>query len=490
MMMNTSKAFFLLAHSQWMRFFRSPSPLYLGALIFMVLKINFFMQIPPNDYWWYLQLGQDIWHNLSIPVVDSYTYTQKGEPYFFIAWLSSVLFWLLRDPTAATLLQGVLPAIFSLLIWQCCRTVGAGIRLTFVLTLMVVLMGATSWAMRPQLFSLPLFALTLLSLLHWQRGGTKWAWFLPIIILCWVNLHGAFPLLFLLAGAALVGGSGDRKTLTFALLASFFTSLCNPQGVMVWHFVFSMLTDAPTQLLGPEWLPPSTALNWQFKLFFCWLLVFPVVTSLSSSKLKLTDWLWFLGFAWMALSGQRYVVWFVAVFAPINAILLTPLANRSIDRRVTLGKPFFNGIVFALLLLLPLMLLPKIRGNWYADAPSVYTPNTPIAAVEWLKLHPELPGNLWADLAMSVYIIYALPERPVWIDTRTNLFPMEQWSDYIRIVNVGRNWEALLARDKVRLLLLDPKEQPLLIQALAESPLWESPYQDESSIIFTLIHNS
>jgi len=485
--MNTSKAFFLLAHRKWMFFLHSPSPLYLGAIIFITLEINFLMQIAPNDYWWYLQLGQDVWQNLSIPVVDSYTYTKKDESYFFIAWLSSILLWLLRDPTAATLLHGALPAIFSILIWQCCRTVGAGIRLTFILTLIVVLVGSTSWAMRPQLFSLPLFAFALLSLLHWQQGRTQWIWFLPIIILCWVNLHGAFPLLFLLAGAALVGGGGDRKALALALLASFFTSLCNPQGIMVWHFVFSMLGDSPTQLLGPEWSSPTTSLNWQFKLFFCWLLIFPIITSLSSGKLKLTDWLWFLGFAWLALSGQRYVVWFAAVFAPINAILLAPLTNRSIDRRITLGKPFFNSLVFVLLLLFPLVLLPKIRGNWMVDAPSAYTSNTPIAAVAWLKLHPELPGNLWADLAMSVYIIYALPERPVWIDTRTNLFPMEQWSDYIRIVNVINNWEVLLARDHVSLLLLDLKEQSLLIQALAESPHWESPYRDEYSVIFTLI---
>jgi len=487
MSINTSKSFFLLAYSKWIRFFRSPSPLYLGALIFIVLEINFLMKIPPNDYWWYLQLGKDVWHNLSVPVVDSYTYTQKDKPYFFIAWLSSVFFWLLRDPTAATLLHGALPSIFSVLIWQCCRTVGAGVRLTFILTLMVVLVGSTSWAMRPQLFSLPLFALGLLSLLHWQLGEAKWIWFLPIIVLCWVNLHGAFPLLFLLAGAALIGGDGDRKILALAILASFFTSLCNPQGIMVWHFVFSVLIDAPTQLLGPEWSSPTTALNWQFKLFFCWLLIFPIVTSLSSSKLKLTDWFWFLGFAWIALNGQRYVIWFVAVFAPINAILLTSLASRSIDRRVTLGKPSFNAIVFVLLLLLPLVLLPKIRGNWLTDAPSIYTLNTPIAAVEWLKLHPELPGNLWADLAMSVYIIYALPDRPVWIDTRTNLFPMEQWSDYFGIVNVGDTWEVLLARDNVSLLLLDSKKQSLLIQALAESPHWASPYQDEYSVIFTLI---
>lgn len=482
-----SKAFISLVCDNKDSFFHSPGPLYLGALIFMVLEITFLMQIPPNDYWWYIQLGQDVLQNHAIPVVDSYTYTQAGKPYISVSWLSSILFWLLRDSTAATLLHGILPTIFCGLIWQCCRTVGARTRLAFILTLLVALVGASSWAMRPQLFSFPLFALALLSLLHWQRGKTKWVWSLPIITLLWVNLHGAFPLLFLLAGVALVAGEGDRKVLAFALLASFLASLINPQGIFIWHYVYAMLTHAPTQLLGPEWLPPTVATSWNLKILFFWLLVFPIITALSSRKLKLIDWLWFLGFGWMALSGLRYVVWFVAVFAPINATLLTPLANRTIDRRVTLGKPIFNVIFFIVLLLLPLTLLPKVRGYWLPESLPAYTSNTPIAAVEWLKKHSELPGNLWADLAMSVYIIYALPERPVWIDTRTDLFPMEQWSDYISIVNVRCSWKTLLSRDNVKLLLLDPKQQPLLIQALTESPHWYSPYQDEYSVIFTLI---
>ena len=280
-------------------------------------------------------------------------------------------------------------------------------------------------------------------------------------------------------------GGGNRKTLAIALATTFFTSLLNPQGIFVWEYVLSMLSHT-TQNLGPEWTPPTTALNWQFKLFFILLLVFPIVTSLSSRKLKLTEWLWFLGFGWMALSGQRYTVWFIAVFAPINAILLAPLANRTIDKRVSLGKPVFNAILFFAFVLIPIAFLPNLRKHWLPNASPAYTQNTPIAAVKWLKLHPELPGNLWADIAMSVYLIYALPERPVWADTRTDLYPKEHWDDYISIINVRYNWEALLARDEVKLLLLDPKHQPLLIQSLKDSPNWDSPYKNDHSIIFTL----
>lgn len=467
-------------------FFCSPTPLYLGALIFIILEIYFFKQIPPNDYWWYLKAGEGILETYSIPAVDTFTYTQTGKPYPFIAWLSSVLFWLIRDSTAIILLWTTLVLTFNVIIWQCCRTVGAGTRLTFILTLLVVMVGSLNWAMRPQLFSFPLFAFSFLCILHWQRGNAKWVWCFPVIILLWVNLHGAFPLLFLLAGAALVGGGGNRKTLALALIATFFASLLNPQGIMVWNYVLSMLSHT-TMNLGPEWSSPTTALSWRFKLFFILLLVFPIVTSLSSRRLTLTEWLWFLGFAWMALSGQRYVTWFIAVFAPINAILLTPLANRTIDRGTSFGTPGINAIIFTLLLLLPLSFLPKVREYWLPSASPVYTSNTPIAAVKWLKLHPELSGNLWADIAMASYIIYALPERPVWADTRTDLYPQKQWDDYISIINVRYNWEALLARDKVKLLLLDPNRQPLFIQTLIGSPHWHSPYQDENSIVFTLI---
>ena len=443
------------------------------------------LPIAPNDYWWYVTIGHDILQNYSIPVTDSFTYTELGKPYIYNSWLSSVVFWLLRDPTYAILLRGALAITFCGLIWRCCRVVGAGIRLTAILVLLVVLIGASGWAMRPQLFSLPLFGLALLSILHWQRGNTNWAWLLPAITLAWVNLHGAFPILFLLAGAALVGGQGNRKVLAITLILSLVASLCNPLGIDVWHYVFEMLTHAATQRLGPEWLPPSMAQNWRVKLFFLWLLVFPIITAQSACKLTLIHWLWFLGFGLMALSGLRYVMWFGAVFAPINAILLAPLANKTIDKRVTLGASTLNGVIFTAFIFAPLAFLPETRKVWMLNPPPTYSKNTPIAAVEWLKLHPDLPGNLWADLAMSAYLINALPERPVWIDTRTNLFSMEHWNNYLYITRGVYNWETLLERDEIKLLLLDPSEQSLLINALKESSYWSSPYQDEHSIIFT-----
>lgn len=476
------------AYARCHAFFCSPSPLWMGALIFLILKISFLKQIPPNDYWWYVQLGQDILQNRTLPLVDTYTYTQLGKPIIYNAWLSSVLFRLLLDPTLVTLLHGSLLVMFYGLIWKSCRIVGAGIRLTMLITLLVAMAGTWHWEMRPQLFSFPLFALALFSLLKWQQGETGWVWSLPLISLLWVNLHGAFPLLFLLAGAALLDREGERKTLMYSLLCAFVASLFNPHGVVAWQFVYTILIDNSTQILGPEWQPPTVKTAWQFKLFFFLLLVFPIIITLSPRKLSLTSWIWFLGFAWMALSGARYTVWFLTIFAPINAFLLTPLANQTIDRRATLGKPALNVIIFFLFLLVPLLYLPGVREHWQTVPSGKYTSNTPIKATLWLKSHPEISGNLWADLAMSVYMIYAIPERPVWIDTRTNLYSLEQWNDYLAIANAMSNWETLLTRDDIKLLLLDSEKQPRLIQVLKDSPHWHSPYQDEHSIIYTLNH--
>jgi hypothetical protein len=97
---------------------------------------------------------------------------------------------------------------------------------------------------------------------------------------------------------------------------------------------------------------------------------------------------------------------------------------------------------------------------------------------------------LWSELAFSSYLIYALPERPVWIDTRFELFPLEHWQRYMTISEAWPGWPDLLAKDGVHLLMIDPQTQPRLLQALQSSPEWLERYQDETTIIFTRRYSS
>ena len=65
---------------------------WLGFVLLAIVTLASLLPIQPNDYWWYVRLGQDIVQTGAIPTVDTYSYTQTGQPIVYHSWLSSVLF--------------------------------------------------------------------------------------------------------------------------------------------------------------------------------------------------------------------------------------------------------------------------------------------------------------------------------------------------------------------------------------------------------------
>jgi hypothetical protein len=126
-----------------------------------------------------------------------------------------------------------------------------------------------------------------------------------------------------------------------------------------------------------------------------------------------------------------------------------------------------------------------VRSAWWQNAPPAYSENTPFEAAAWLQDHPDLPGPLWAELAFSTYLTYALPERPVWIYPRFEAFPPEQWERYLLINNASPGWEQALQEEGVRLVLASKLDQSQLVQALRAAPGWQFEYEDDISVIFS-----
>lgn len=467
-------------------FIRSREALWLGIVLFIVLIISLLLPVQPNDYWWYVRLGKEIVNTGGVPTVDSFSSTQFGQPTPNHSWLSAVLFLGLHQMGGiglTVLIRTVMLAVFYAVLWNTCRLTGAGPRLAALVTLFAVLAGSNNWAMRPQIFSYPLFASALFVIWNWRVGRSGWVWALPVISVLWVNLHGSFVLSFLLVGAALVGGGGNRRTLLYALGGMGIASLLNPRGWGAWGYVFSLLKDPASQQLGMEWSSPTIDV-WQGLLFYIWLLLFPLLISFSKKTLSWTEWLWFLGFGLMAISGLRYVIWFLAILTPLTAVLLAPIIGNRIDKTSGQGIPALNGVIVSMLVLLPLVFLPGFRETWWEEAPPVLSPNTPAEAVDWLIENPEIPGKLWSELSFSSYLIYALPERPVWIDTRFELYPIEQWQRYIDVSSAAPNWSDILEEEGITIMMINKDAQKHLFNVLDQSESWQIGYQDQTAAIF------
>ncbi len=493
--------------------------LWLGLVLSIALAIAFLLPVTPQDYWWYLRIGRDTLASGAIPHVDTLTYTQAGSPVVYFSWGAALLFWLIYQLGGLSLtlvVRGLLVALAYFLVWRTSRRLGAGRLGAALVLLLAVLVSSNNWSVRPQLFAYPLFALAVYILYRWQNGqklpippdradhpgnlpkngvrpplmsrlfrpqreGGKIVLWLPLISLAWVNLHGSFVMLILLVGAALVFGRGDRRLLALAAAGVLLATFVNPRGPGSWGYVFNSLTVTSSQQFSAEWRPPLNT-GWQMNLFFLWLLGFPLLAAFSPRKPARLEWAWFLGFGFLALWGERYVIWFVLILAVLTAGLLADWEKKFLGNPKP-GSPALNLTLILALLLLPLALLPGVRESWWPQAPAA-TEDTPIAATHWLAAHPDLPGPLWSEIGFSSYLEFALPERPVWIDTRFEVFPVQQWQQYQAITDATWDWQALLSASGANLLMVSVTQQPDLLQALEHQSAWCRLYRDDIAVIY------
>lgn len=465
---------------------RSYDLLWLSIALLPLIGLSFMLAVPAQDYWWYLRLGKDILEQGVIPLVDTMGYSRAGEPIFYQQWLSGIIFYIVYQAGTAPLtffLRALLIGITYSSVWYMMRS-HVGARTATILLIVLGMATSNNWMIRPQLFAYPLFLLCLFAIYEWQKGQHKWLFLLPLSVLLWVNVHGSFVLPFLLAGAALVFGNGDRKLMLYAIAAMLIASLLNPHGFGVWQYLVFILNNPSDYLFSVEWRPPTNE-GWQMNVFFLWMLALPILASFSKQKLTWLEWILFLGFGWLALSGVRYVIWFMFLLAIFTAKLVSDWTNIYIDKPIEKINPCINTVIAVMLLLLSLVFMPGVRDSWWEDAPDLYElTTTPVDAVEFLKTREDLPGPLWNDYAFGSYLEFILPSRPTWMDTRMYSFSLEQWQEYVRVTS-GKGWQEMFDREGVNLLLLSQAAQPNLIQAVSESTVWCKEYSDEYAVIFS-----
>ncbi|HUE98486.1 MAG TPA: hypothetical protein VMN99_04480, partial [Anaerolineales bacterium] len=260
---------------------------WLSFLILILVTLSFLFSIPPQDYWWCLRIGRDILSTGTVPVRETLSWSQAGQPILYEPWLACVMFEQVNELGGASLtflLRGLLIAMTYGLIWVMARQSLTPLLAT-VLVLIVGLASSNNWVMRAQLFAYPLFVLCVYSLLNWQQGNHKLLWVLPVTAILWANLHGSFVLGLVLAGAALVFGKGDRKALFIVLSLMILATLITPHGLELWKHLQFMLTVPSNQEYSVEWRAPRNE-GWQMNIFFAWVLSLAPLAVFSSRKIS------------------------------------------------------------------------------------------------------------------------------------------------------------------------------------------------------------
>jgi len=262
-------------------------------------------------------------------------------------------------------------------------------------------------------------------------------------------------------------------------------TMLTPLGLGMVDYVLGFLRHPVTRSLNQEFMPPTIRTQ-SGQLFFGFLAVWIALLLVSRHRPSLHESIPLLLFGGLALMAARNTAWFGFVAAPTMAASLRYWASDGrVGTDTCVGRPRISRALAMLVALLALLSLPWFRPHLPLppERRAYVSPETPVRAVAFLRDLPQ-PLRAFHEMGYGSYMMWASPEVPVFIDTRIELYPAAQWTDYIALSQARYDWEAILERYGIDTLLLQREAQEPLIEAATLSPGWKVCYEDGQSVIF------
>jgi hypothetical protein len=436
------------------------------------------------DLAYHIRAGEDVLRG-NIPRFDTYTFTVAGTPWLDQQWLAQGVFALVYRAGGWPLLlalQSVLVGLTFWLVYLAARASGASARSASALTIAGFLVASPGLGMRPQLLALPLFGALL-----WVTAGRALRpgrlWLAPVLAMLCANVHGSFTLFPLVLGLAWLEDRRLRdprasRTLLIGAVTVGATFL-NPFGPVVWKYAYDLSTNPVIRDTISEWAPLTLATvpGW-----FAIISAFAVVGYLVR-RTRPTPWtaLVTLGlFILLALSAQRAIVWWGMVAPVVLASLLRPDPPEEpapVDSSRPARLPAF--VIIATLLLGVVALAPWWRGTTYEHFLVAAPPGLTDAARENLppgtRTLVHQPWGSWFE--------FALPDIPVFVDSRIEIVPEDIWRDYGQVGFAGASWRDVLDKWDVQAIVAS-KDWKLLPKLEEPGSGWREVYADDDGALF------
>jgi hypothetical protein len=360
----------------------------------------------------------------------------------------------------------------------------------FVAAAVLFCLANPSFNMRPQMLGYLFLVLTLIALELFRQGKQWGIWFLPPLLLVWVNTHGSFiiglgvVLVYLVCG--LKGfrvGAVEAKQWTAKerIRLECVFGLClavlpiTPYGTKLAAYPFDMAFSQPINVANvSEWvaMPFNQLMG---KMFLALVLSLFIARMAFDLKWRLEELVLFLGGVVMACLHLRFILLFVPFFIPLAATTLAgwlPRYDRKKDKYV------LNGVLMAGVIVAMVHYFPS-RG--FLD--KKVADNFPVKTVEYVQQH-RVAGPMLNSYGFGGYLIWSLGrEERVFIDGRGDLYEHGGvLSDYLHITQLEPGALTILRNYGIRSCVLD-RHAPLAT-LLAALPNWEKVYTDNVSVLY------
>lgn len=472
-----------------------------------------------TDTWWHLRTGKWIVENQAIPHTDPFSHTRYGENWNYPGWLVQTpmyLIYSLFGPGGLNLWVAAMVTLAFVFVWN---TLTGGPFLRAFITILAATVSGVFWAARPYLvtFLLATVFLWILEAYRWRRSDHDWKrlWLLPLLMVVWVNSHGGFAAGLLIWGVYVFNDLVDmlwhrRFLSTVREAAGHPWSALREPPVVIWLIGPAMLLATCLNPYGARMLsyPLQTVSigalqdfiqEWQSPNFhqlhvqpFAWMLILTLgAVGASRRRFALTDFLLVGGFAYMGLLAARNIALFALAASP--ALSRHSSATLESWRRM-LGwnqpsatvmnrKSWLNVMILIVLSLAVFMKLWLVLPG--APNHEHFHDTLPMDAVSYIQ-EQSPPGKIFNSYNWGGYLLWALPEYPVFVDGRTDLYNDELIDEWVLVMRAGDGWQDVLDQYGVNLILIEAGST--LDRVLEREQGWERVYQDDLSVVYIRNH--
>jgi hypothetical protein len=459
--------------------------LFLAGALIEAVRLTSLSTITNGDVWWHLSSGLWILQNHGLPHngIFSQAASSAWTP---VSWGYDLLL--------AALYQGLdLRAIPALLM---CFKVGLA-TVTFLLAGGLRGKSWTAFALSavaqyllvafppsPAYFSILCFGIELLLLFESRRRPVVLYW-LPPLFLLWANsdsqfVYGIGLMVLFLVMIAIAERLQKHPYVPVmpALIAAglaMVASLITPHLWEPYRIFFQSVTSAAN-----PYLPDSLAMSFHRPQDYV-LLLLTMGAFLAVGRRQLRDpfQIVLLSLAAMLSFYAQHNVWIVALVAVAIIGDAIPSGLAIGDGTAWNRRALATAAVSVVLLLAAIVLLiPRRRDVLLAKVAKGY----PVAAGDYIREH-QLPQPLFNAYEWGGFLTWYLPQYPVAVDGRTDLYGDDFIVLYSKAMNADVPYTAFPAMAGARTLLF-PKNS-ILGEALSTLPRFKVAYRDDVGLVLT-----
>jgi hypothetical protein len=327
-----------------------------------------------------------------------------------------------------------------------------------------------------------LFA-ALLLLVAERRRHPGVLWLAPALVVAWANVHGSFVLAPVLLGYAWLEDRRDavpgHRALAVLVLGSLAT-LVNPFGPGIWAYAAGLTSNPEVSQRISEWQPTSIRTVTGLLFFGSALLV----AAFLARRPRVAPWpvlLWLGTLFVVGVVAERGVAWWPLGAAVGVAGLLEPPPIERVrpdpPRRMT-------AVVAAVIGLAIVALVPFWRAGDAVGGRDGLLTQAPVETTVTLRGLAGSEDRIFAPQLIGSWLELAVPQAPVFVDSRIELFPASVWADREAIL-AGRNgWRDILDRWGVTIVVADVRAEAGLVERLTAHAGWRLEHEDDVAAIF------